>query len=143
MLFMETEHGVFDPYRVFSGHKSDISAMTDFNDGLISVDVDGELFEWILETNAPKEKVKLENSVESLKTVCHFLFVGDGCGDLHVFSLPKLIHIQTLKCAHGIKKPYILSAIEIDSVNGFLVTLLDTLKNGDYHSIQFLNWSRI
>lgn len=122
MLFIENERGVFDPYRVFSGHKSDISAMTEFSEGLITGDVDGELFEWILETNAPKEKTKFDASVECLKTIGHFLFVGDGNGGLHVFSLPKLIRILKIPNAHGLKKPYILSAIEIDSINGFLYT---------------------
>lgn len=122
MLFMETEKGHFDPYRMFSGHKSDISAMTEFNDGIVTGDVDGELFEWILETNTPKEKVKLNSSIESLKAYGHFLFVGDGSGNLHIYSLPKLIHIRTIGNAHDIKKPYILSAIEIDHENGFLYT---------------------
>lgn len=121
MAFSEIEKGDFELVRSYKGHKNDITAITEYSDGFISGDIDGFIFEWTLETNIPKCSYELDTSVECLQVIDHFLFVGDGEGKLHVFSLPKLVLIKTI-IPHEITKPHLLLSMNYDPTNHFFYT---------------------
>ncbi|OHT10832.1 EF hand family protein [Tritrichomonas foetus] len=121
MLFSEVEKGNFELYRTYNGHKNDITDIVAFNNGLVSGDVAGQIFEWILDTNTPQGMYKINSSVECLLASGNYLFIGDGEGKLHVLTLPKLLPILSVS-AHDLSKPYILSSIVIDEENHFLYT---------------------
>jgi len=126
-VFTEVEPGCFELYRTFKGHTGDISALVGYPTGLASGSVNGEICSWSLDSSAPVAVVRLATTdcVECMAHQNSCVFVGDSSGSLHVFQLPKLQALASLK-AHCLTAKHALSTLGLDPDNGTLYTA-DTL----------------
>ncbi|OHS99546.1 EF hand family protein [Tritrichomonas foetus] len=122
-VHIELEQGSFELFRCFHGHKSDVSVIQSFPQGIITGGVDGQIFIWSLDTNTPQAFLELDGnpSIDSMLYINGFLVVGDSFGQLHILQLPKLHTLATLS-AHSIVLKHSISALEYDSKNQVLYT---------------------
>ncbi|KAK8893405.1 hypothetical protein M9Y10_021825 [Tritrichomonas musculus] len=126
-IYQESEFETFDLVRKYTGHVSDISAVSAFSQGLISGSVSGELFEWSVDTTFPVASIQLEPAatVEAIECYGNFAIIGDSNGILTVVSLPKLKVVQSLE-AHKIIVQHSITAIAA-SVDDEVIFTADTL----------------
>jgi len=126
-LYMEVDKGVFEKFRDFVGHSSDISFVEPYSNGIISGSVKGEIFSWSVDANIPNSGIELhsETAIECIGTYGYTAFVGDSRGVMYVLSLPKLVEIDVFP-AHGISQNHSLSSIAVDEKNHLLYSA-DTL----------------
>jgi len=127
-VFCEYEKGEFELYRMFSGCESDITCLISFPVGIISGCSNGELFSWALDSSRPIAETAIFNgaSIEAMTIVNSCLIVGDSRGFVHIYSIPKLIHYETLQNCHRIYTHYSLTSIAGDNDNHYVFSA-DTL----------------
>ncbi|OHT13232.1 EF hand family protein [Tritrichomonas foetus] len=124
LAYNETTTCNYELFRSFSGHKSDITAVTNSIFGLVSGGANGEIFAWSADTTIPLSISNLttpETSVESIICEGQYVIVGDSKGYISIFTLPKLTLIS-VEQSHGIARPYSLTSMALDKENHYLYT---------------------
>jgi WD40 repeat protein len=127
-LFAEAEPGEFTLYRQYRGHTDDISAIVTHDGGLVTGNMNGELFGWTLDTSSPNAVYRVPKgaAIEALHYLNHVLYVATGDGALRLLLVPRLTELKVVPACQGITVGYSLCALTIDEVGSLLYTA-DTL----------------
>ena len=120
-LYTEVSRGTFVLFRQYREHSGDVCAIAPLEEGVISGSTNGELMTWLLDTNMHQSYCKLPRgaAVECIVHVNGYAVVGDSIGYVHVYSIPRLTKLMSLK-AHDVSRNHAISAMTYK--NGLLIT---------------------
>ena len=113
-IYKESEYNIFDIVRKFTLHKSDISAIGKYPNGIISGSVTGELYEWNFDMSIPVATAEVPHSASVECIVCtkNFAICGDSNGMIHAFSLGQLYRTNSIS-AHQIITNHSITSLAV------------------------------